>query len=50
VVIELAIPVAVALLLVVVAWKLFKGLAKTVALVVILALGVLYLFKTGGLG
>ena len=47
---EFAIPVVVALVLVVVAWKMLKGLAKTVALVGILALAALYVFKTGGLG
>ena len=39
---ELLIPVAVALVLVVLAWKLLKGLVKTVVLVGILALVVLY--------
>jgi hypothetical protein len=36
---ELAIPLVVALVLVVVAWKMLKGLVKTVALVGILAVG-----------
>jgi hypothetical protein len=39
---ELLIPVAVALVLVVLAWKLLKGLVKTVVLVGILVLVVLY--------
>ena len=47
---ELVIPLAVALVLVVVAWKLLKGLVKTVALVGILALGAFYVFRTGGFG
>jgi hypothetical protein len=47
---ELVIPVAVALVLIVVAWKLLKGLIKTVALVAILALAALYVFQTGGFG
>jgi hypothetical protein len=47
-VMELIVPIAVALVLVVVAWKLLKGLVKTVALVAILALAALYVF--GGLG
>jgi hypothetical protein len=45
---ELVIPVAVALLLVVVAWKLLKGLVKTVVLVGIAVLAAVYVF--GGLG
>ena len=47
---DLIVPVAVALVLVVVAWKVLKGVAKTVALVGIAALAALYVFKTGGLG
>jgi len=47
-VMELIVPIAVALVLVVVAWKLLKGLVKTLALVAILALAALYVF--GGLG
>ena len=47
---ELVVPVAVALVLVVVAWKVLKGLIKTVALVGIAALAALYVFQTGGLG
>ena len=39
---ELLIPVAIALVLVVLAWKLLKGLVKTVVLVGILVLAVLY--------
>ena len=47
---ELIVPLAVALVLVVVAWRLLKGLVKTVALVAILALAALYVFGAGGLG
>ena len=47
---ELAIPLVVALVLVVVAWKMLKGLVKTVALVGILAVAAFYVFRTGGLG
>ena len=47
---ELIVPVAVALVLIVVAWKMLKGLVKTVALVGILALGAYYVFRTGGFG
>jgi hypothetical protein len=46
---ELIVPLAVALVLVVVAWKLLKGLVKTLALVVILALAAWYVFG-GGFG
>jgi hypothetical protein len=49
-VMELVIPIAVALLLVVVAWKMLKGLVKTVALVGILAIAAYYVFRTGGFG
>ena len=48
--IDLIIPVAVALVLVVVAWKVLKGLIKTVALVGILVLAAIYVFQSGGLG
>jgi hypothetical protein len=47
---ELVIPVAVALVLVLVAWKLLKGLIKTVALVSILALAAYYVYQSGGFG
>ena len=47
---ELIVPIAVALVGVVIAWKLLKGLIKTVVLVAILALVALYVFGTGGLG
>jgi hypothetical protein len=47
---ELIIPVAVALVLIVVAWKMLKGLAKTVALVGILAIAAFYVFQSGGFG
>jgi len=50
VVTELIVPVAVALVLIVVAWKMLKGLIKTVALVGILAIGAYYVFRTGGFG
>ena len=46
---DLIIPFAVALVLIVIAWKVLKGLAKTAVLVGILALAALYVFKTGGL-
>ena len=44
---ELVLPLVVALVLIVVAWKVLKGLAKTVALVAILALAAVFVF--GGL-
>ena len=44
---ELLIPFAIALVLIVVAWKLLKGVGKTIALVVIAGLAALYVF--GGL-
>ena len=47
---DLIVPVAVALVLIVVAWKMLKGLVKTVALVGILALAAYYVFRVGGLG
>jgi hypothetical protein len=47
---DLIVPAAVALVLVVVAWKMLKGLVKTVALIGIAALAALYVFKIGGLG
>ena len=47
---ELLIPAVVALVLIVVAWKMLKGLVKTVALVGILALAAYYVFRVGGLG
>jgi hypothetical protein len=47
---DLIIPILVALVLVVVAWKVLKGLVKTVVLVAILALAAVYVFGTGGLG
>ncbi len=45
---DLIVPFAIALVLVVVAWKVLKGAVKTVALVGILALAALYVFKSGG--
>ena len=47
---ELVVPIAVALVLIVVAWKMLKGLVKTVALVGILALAAFFVFRTGGFG
>ena len=47
---DLIVPVAVALVLIVVAWKMLKGLVKTVALVGILAVAAFYVFRTGGFG
>jgi hypothetical protein len=44
---ELIVPLVVALVLVVIAWKLLKGLVKTVVLVGILALAALYVFGGG---
>ena len=47
---EFIIPLAVALLLVVVAWKVLKGLIKTIALVAILAVAAVYVYQSGGFG
>ena len=47
---ELIVPVVVALVGVVIAWKLLKGLVKTVVLVGILALAAWWVFQSGGLG
>ena len=47
---EFIVPAIVALVLIVVAWKMLKGLVKTVALVGILALAAYYVFRVGGLG
>ena len=47
---DLIVPVAVALVGIVIAWKLLKGLIKTVVLVGILALAALWVFQSGGLG
>ena len=44
---ELIVPIVIALVLIVIAWKVLKGLAKTVALVAILALAAVFVF--GGL-
>jgi len=44
---ELIIPIVVALVLVVIAWKLLKGLVKTVVLVGIAALAAVYVFGGG---
>ena len=41
---DLIVPVAIALVLVVVAWKVLKGLAKTAALVGILILAAIFMF------
>jgi hypothetical protein len=43
-VMEFIIAIVVALLAVVLAWKLFKGLAKTAALVVVVILAAIYVF------
>jgi hypothetical protein len=42
--VELVLPLVVALVAVVIAWKLLKGLVKTVVLVGILALAAVYVF------
>ena len=47
---ELYLPVIIAILLVVVAWKMLKGLVKTVALVAIAGLAAYFVFQSGGLG
>jgi len=47
---ELVVPIVVALVAIVIAWKLLKGLVKTVVLVGILALVALWVFQSGGLG
>ena len=47
---DLIVPAVVALVLIVVAWKMLKGLVKTVALVGILALAAYYVFRSGGFG
>ena len=47
---ELLVPIVVALVLIVIAWKMLKGLVKTVALVGILAIAAYYVFRTGGFG
>ena len=47
---ELIVPLAVALVGIVIAWKLLKGLVKTVVLVGILVLVAIYVFGAGGLG
>jgi hypothetical protein len=44
---ELLVPIGVALIGVVIAWKLLKGLIKTVVLVAILALAAVYVFGGG---
>ncbi len=41
---ELAIPILIALVLIVIAWKLLKGAAKTIALLVIAGLAAFYVF------
>jgi hypothetical protein len=41
---EFAIPIVVALVAIVVSWKLLKGLVKTVALVAILILAAIFVF------
>jgi hypothetical protein len=39
----------VALVLIVIAWKVFTGVVKTIALVAIVAMAAVYLFAFGGL-
>jgi|GEM_PF-3394069 hypothetical protein len=46
---EYAIPLIVALLIIAVIWKMFKGIAKTVALVGLLVIAAIYVFGFGGL-
>ena len=46
---ELVIPLIIALVLVVIAWKVLKGVIKTIALVAIAVLAALYVFG-GGIG
>ena len=46
---ELIVPIVIALVGIVIAWKLLKGLVKTVVLVGILVLAAVYVFG-GGLG
>ena len=45
---EAVVPLIVALVLIVIAWKVLKGVIKTVALVAILAIAAVWVF--GGLG
>ena len=45
---EALLPIIIALVLIVLAWKLLAGIVKTVALVAILAVAALFVF--GGLG
>ena len=47
---DLIIPIVIALVGVVIAWKLLKGLIKTVVLVGILALAAWWVLQSGGLG
>ena len=47
---DLIVPIVVALVGIVIAWKLLKGLIKTLVLVGILALAALWVFQIGGLG
>ena len=47
---ELIVPIIVALVLIVIAWKVLKGLIKTVVLVGIAVLAALYVFGAGGIG
>ena len=46
---ELILPIAIALVLIVVAWKVLKGLLKTVVLIGIAVVAALYVFG-GGIG
>ena len=47
---DLIIPIVIALVGVVIAWKLLKGLVKTVALVAIAGLAAYFVFQSGGFG
>ena len=47
---ELIVPIVIALVGIVVAWKLLKGLVKTVVLVGILALAAWWVLGSGALG
>ncbi|QZH74655.1 MAG: hypothetical protein JY451_13485 [Erythrobacter sp.] len=46
---DLIIPIIIALVLVIIAWKVVAGLAKTVVLVVILAAAALWVWQSGAL-
>ncbi len=46
---DFALPLIIALVLVFIAWKVLKGLVKTVALLAVLALAGIYVFGFGGM-